>query len=174
MCGVIRCVFFKIFHKVQQNSGEWNSTWYFPTALGKWHPKTEYKIKWQTGICYGSPSVWLRISALKPSLKRISRRSLWSSALQHSCNVQKSSRSTFSPQRESTVCVQTLILLNMSNVVSEQKMSEIENEWRKNHKEQKFNLTCASKRKGIKWVKRLNTFRFVIKLLAQQPPGWLG
>lgn len=143
-----------------------------PTALRKWH--SEYKIKWQTGICYGSPSVRLRISALKPSLKRISRWSSWSSALQHSRNVQKSSHSTFSPQRKSTACVQKLILLNIPNAVSKQKGNDVENEWGgKNHKKQKFNLMCASKRIGIKWVKRLNTFRFVIKLLAQQPPGWM-
>lgn len=47
----------------------------------------------------------------------------------------------------------------------------MENEQRRNHKKQKFNLMCASERTGIKQVKRLNTFRFVIKLLAQQPPG---
>lgn len=61
------------------------------------------------------------------------------------------------------------------NVVSKQKKKtrgeKMENEQRRNHKKQKFNLMCASERTGIKQVKRLNTFRFVIKLLAQQPPG---
>lgn len=141
MCGVIRCIFFKTFHKVQPEldiyknvQGNWNRVWYFPTALRKWHSKREYKIKWQTGICYGAPSVCLRISALKPSPNRIFRSSFWSSTLHHSCNVQKSSRSTFSPQRKSTICVQKLILLNMPNVVSKQKSYEMKNGWEKKAK----------------------------------------
>lgn len=93
--------------------------------------------------------------------------------LQHRCNVQKKlTQHLLTATEEHSACPR-VDPFKEANVMSRANGRETENVRKEifTKQEQQFHSTCESKRTGIKWVKRLNTFRFQIKLKAEKPPG---
>lgn len=93
--------------------------------------------------------------------------------LRHGCNMPKElTQHLLTATEEHSVCPR-VDPFKEANVMSGANGREMENVRKEifTKQVQQFHSTCASKRTGIKWVKRLNTFRFQIKLQAEKPPG---